>query len=38
MLVFMSVKMSIGTIKLHLTDYHAGSQLSARRFTARSGS
>jgi hypothetical protein len=34
MLVFMSVKMSIGTLKLHLKDYQPGTQLSARRFTA----
>lgn len=34
MLVFMSVKMSIGTLKLHLKEYTPGEQLSARRFTA----
>lgn len=34
MLVFMSVKMSIGTLKLHLKDYTPGTQVSARRFTA----
>lgn len=34
MLVYMSVKLSIGTLKLHLKDYQPGTQLSARRFTA----
>ena len=35
MLVYMSVKMSIGTLKLHLKDYEPGTQLSAREFSAR---
>ena len=34
MLVFMSVKMSIGTLKLHLKEYTPGTRLAARRFTA----
>ena len=34
MLVFMSVKMSIGHLKLHLKSYQPGTQISARRFTA----
>lgn len=33
MLVFMSVKMSIGHLKLHLKSYQPGTQISARRFT-----
>ena len=34
MLVFMSVKLSIGTLKLHLKDYEPGTPLSSRRFTS----
>jgi hypothetical protein len=38
MLVFMSVKLSIGTLKLHLKEYRPGTQVSSTRFTARTAS
>jgi len=33
MLVFLSVKLSIGTLKLHLKEYEPGTPLSSRRFS-----
>jgi hypothetical protein len=33
MLVYMSVKLSIGTLKLHLKEYEPGTPLSSRRFS-----
>lgn len=38
MLVFMSVKLSIGTLKLHLKEYRPGTQVSSTRFIARTAS